>query len=247
MASDNDDIEAPTIASGKRSNVMTSNALMGTMRGESLKKQKTLETQNYTLLLRTATLERELKEQIAMNNAGMATLQRELKEQKAMNNAGMVKNKKLKKLEDIANTGTDGEAVAGVLRYRYPAQWASTWAADAADSILVTGLEQLALADALRQKIDKDTRDKNPLKDAAEVAKVMDLTGAILNHSGLDVLRNIVKEGTGIDGEPGATEIGGKWLTSKRQVTGVMKRVELAAEDVCPFEVSFEEGIDAAA
>jgi hypothetical protein len=159
-----------------------------------------------------------------------------------------LENGSLRRVKSMIEKGTDGDAVAAVLQFRYPRRWPSTYAVDAAESIVSCKVP--ALREALVKTVSEAERARNPLTDPAAVAKAMDLAGGVLNHSGLDVLRKAVSLGGGdtsgseteADVKP---EVGGSWLASNRQVLGVMKRVEKAAEEeVCPFEVTFVDGKD---
>jgi hypothetical protein len=90
--------------------------------------------------------------------------------------------------------------------------------------------------------LDKATgviQSENPYHRAIEIAKVIDLSGSILNLSGYDTLRR----GMEAD-ENGRIKRMGGLLTSKYQVKKAMKNVEQHAQEVIPFDVVDVDGID---
>jgi hypothetical protein len=80
---------------------------------------------------------------------------------------------------------------------------------------------------------------ENPYRRAIEIAKVIDLSGSVMNLSGYDNLRR----GMEAD-ENGKIDRMGGWLTSTYQVKKAMKKVEEHAKGVIPFDVVDIDGID---
>ncbi len=69
----------------------------------------------------------------------------------------------------------------------------------------------------------------NPFLNPVELAKLMDLNGAVLNLGGLHLLR-AVKVEVGQTEEEGST-----WITSSYQIKKAMKHLELKADGILPF------------
>jgi hypothetical protein len=80
---------------------------------------------------------------------------------------------------------------------------------------------------------------ENPYHGAMEIAKIIDLSGSVLNLSGYATLRR----GMEADGTGKIDRMGG-WLCSPYQVRKAMNMVEAHARGVIPFEVVNVEGID---
>jgi hypothetical protein len=73
-------------------------------------------------------------------------------------------------------------------------------------------------------------KSKNPYRSAMQIAKVIDLSGSLLNLSGYKALRK------GVEGDDdGKIERNGGWLTSPYHIMKAMKQVEAAADAVIPF------------
>jgi hypothetical protein len=81
---------------------------------------------------------------------------------------------------------------------------------------------------------------ENPYQRAIKIAKVIDLSGSVLNLSGYDTLRRGMEE----KNKDGNIERMGGWLTSKYQVRKAMSIVEEDAKGIIPFDVVDVEGID---
>jgi hypothetical protein len=90
--------------------------------------------------------------------------------------------------------------------------------------------------------LDKATgiiQRENPYRRAIEIAKVIDLSGSVLNLSGYDTLR------LGMEAdENGRVKRMGGYLTSKYQVRKAMSLIEEHAKGVIPYEVVDVDGID---
>jgi hypothetical protein len=80
---------------------------------------------------------------------------------------------------------------------------------------------------------------ENPYRRAIEIAKVIDLSGSVLNLSGYDTLRRGIEAD-----ENGKIKRMGGWLTSTYMVKKAMKKVEEHAKGVIPFDVVDVDGID---
>jgi hypothetical protein len=87
--------------------------------------------------------------------------------------------------------------------------------------------------DACRPYLLQKCRDTllpfNPFLNPVELAKLMDLNGAVLNISGLHLLR-AVKVEVGVTEEEGTD-----WITSSYQIKKAMRHLELQADDILPF------------
>jgi hypothetical protein len=120
-------------------------------------------------------------------------------------------------------------AVEILLKARHPGP-GRAWNKTHADELTIAIFEDEMLnGEAAKQVISRvyeQVKDTCPLRDAAAVAKAMDLAGGVVNHSGLHVLRRVRT--------PGCTT---GWLASHRQVTKVMKQVEAEASTYVPYEV----------
>jgi hypothetical protein len=73
-------------------------------------------------------------------------------------------------------------------------------------------------------------KSENPYRSAIQIAKVIDLSGSLLNLSGYNALRK------GVEGDgDGKIERNGGWLVSKYHLMKAMKAVEVGAQAVIPF------------
>ena len=82
----------------------------------------------------------------------------------------------------------------------------------------------------LMKKTEGLVQRKNPYRRAMKIARILDLSGSVLNLSGYDALRK------GIEGDvDGRIERNGGWLVSKYHIMKAMRKVEEAAKHVIPF------------
>jgi hypothetical protein len=95
----------------------------------------------------------------------------------------------------------------------------------------------------LTHKASGVVKRENPYRSAMKIAKVIDLSGSLLNISGYNALRK------GVEGDgDGKIERNGGWLASKYHLMRAMKLVEEAASTVIPFAPTIasenDDGID---
>lgn len=81
----------------------------------------------------------------------------------------------------------------------------------------------------LLSKTQGPIKRKNPYRRAMQVAKIIDLSGSLLNLSGYNALRQ------GIEADGGKIERNGGWLASRYHVMKSMTAVEVAAQIDIPF------------
>ncbi len=92
----------------------------------------------------------------------------------------------------------------------------------------------------LMDRTRRHIQSENPYRRAIQIAKIIDLSGSLLNLSGYDALRK------GMEGDnDGKVERNGGWLASKYHVMKSMTAVETAAREHIPFStIAPEDGVD---
>ncbi len=98
------------------------------------------------------------------------------------------------------------------------------------ESVLSDVYDGQCLSYLVSRTTDPDVQRKNPYQRAMQIAKIIDLSGSVINLSGYDALRK------GMEADAaGKIERNGGWLVSKYHVMQAMTKVEIAAEEVIPF------------
>jgi hypothetical protein len=102
------------------------------------------------------------------------------------------------------------------------------------ESVLTTVFDGKCLS-YLVDRTFRRVQGENPYRHAIEIAKIIDLSGSLINLSGYDTLRK------GIEGDAaGKVERNGGWLSSKYHVMKCMKAVETAAQKAIPLKHPLE-------
>jgi hypothetical protein len=98
------------------------------------------------------------------------------------------------------------------------------------ESILTTVFDGKCLS-YLVDRTFRRIQGENPYRRAIEIAKIIDLSGSLINLSGYDTLRK------GVEGDAaGKVERNGGWLASKYHVMKCMTAVEIAAQKEIPLK-----------
>jgi hypothetical protein len=98
------------------------------------------------------------------------------------------------------------------------------------ESVLTSVFDGRCLAYLMGRTL-RPIQGKNPYRRAIEIAKIIDLSGSLINLSGYNALRK------GVEGDAdGKVERNGGWLASKYHVMKCMKAVETAAQVDLPLK-----------